>query len=291
MHPLTDYTVAVSFAVLGLALCVLSRKKGKILAGSSILLYMVLGTFQWMAQYMFALLNANLRLCVVWAVILTVMLPLVFEGLGPREQHVSQVRKFFHLVAVILFLPPLRQQSNVVVTEFVAAAGVSVIGLFVVLESLRITKKPFANGLKYILFKIVTPFLDSNDKRALFVSSHIQLLAACVVPPALLIMTDHFPNELVSLSGVLSVGIGDAAASLGGMLCGGKYPLRWNQSKTVPGLVAFILSVLAALKALGLVSITSIVATIITGFAETVFKTYDNLALPAIFSAVALVLA
>jgi dolichol kinase len=241
----------------------------------------VVGATQY-GGYVVGLTLRNLRLCFTWALTLAIMVPVIVQLRTLTRTTTSVVRKFFHFVAVIMFLPPLRQPTMV---EFVAVAGVSVAALFMILETARLSSRQFRAHLN----RFIHPFLDSKDNRSRFVTSHTQLLLACTAPAGVSIVMGLHPDPLVELSGVLTVGIGDAAAALGGSLMGKRYTLPWSETKTYSGTLAFVVSVLAALRTLGLLSDAALAATLISALTESVVKTYDNLVLPVVFSAVVVV--
>ena len=126
-------------------------------------------------------------------------------------------------------------------------------------------------------------FKDDKDQGDL-VLTNIYLLAGVSLPLWLSasLMKD---NAVTLLSGVLSIGIGDAFASIIGSKIG-RYRLM-NSEKTLEGLVASILSQIAFIKLLEVFNlilveqkIAVILAIMIVSITEVITTQVDNIALP-----------
>ena len=219
----------------------------------------------------------NMALSGYWLIVLGVSLP-VIHYLSTRvksNRAVILLRKGFHLVALLLFLPPILRQRQI---DFIAIAGVSVL-----VESVRVVA-PSKGGLKTALTRIIQPLLDSKDAHSTFVTSHMELLVAAIGPSWI----EHafaFPHDsLIQLSGLLTVGVGDSAAAIGGLLV--RKPHRLPRgSKSIEGLLSFVVSVqLAVVCISGHASVGTAVATAAAAVAEISVKRHDNIILPIVFS-------
>lgn len=133
----------------------------------------------------------------------------------------TRVRKIFHILIVLAFIPGLLYQC----TFLFVASGIS-LALLIVLEVARVIKLSPANE---ILDEAVKAFIDEKDA-GLVALTPIYLLVGCSLPlwihPCPCDLTDGASFELLPLlSGLLSVGIGDTAASVIGSKFGRiKYP-------------------------------------------------------------------
>jgi len=206
-------------------------------------------------------------LCTVSALILV---------LRPRSLKASTAyRKFFHALVVIVFTSGVLVDVN-----FLYLSSIAGICLMVLLEHMRFKNiEPVAN----ILNSTFQMFKDDKDQGDL-VLTNIYLLAGVSLPLWLSasLMKD---NPVTLLSGVLSIGIGDAFASIIGSKIG-RYRLM-NSEKTLEGLVASILSQIAFIKLLEVFNlilveqkIAVILAIMIVSITEVITTQVDNIALP-----------
>ncbi|WWD01023.1 hypothetical protein V866_007961 [Kwoniella sp. B9012] len=185
---------------------------------------------------------------------------------------VNARRKFFHALAVVMFIPGIAVDPAFTHLSFSVAFAA-----FNFAEYIRyFALWPF--GVSVHLF--LNEFLDHKDSGTAILS-HFYLLAGCASPLWL-----EGPSEILCYFGVLSLGVGDALASIVGRKIG---RLRWTTSsgKTVEGSIAFLLSMLAcsgSLWMLGVVdpfkplpyTITTTLATLLEAFSDQ----NDNLILP-----------
>ncbi|KAI7891798.1 uncharacterized protein EV154DRAFT_216684 [Mucor mucedo] len=139
----------------------------------------------------------------------------------------NKKRKLFHALSVIMFVPGVLFELAFLQLAF----GVALSG-FIYLEYLRyFAVWPWGKSLHVFL----TEFIDNRDLGPVILS-HIYLLLGCASPVWL-----GSSNVLASLSGILALGFGDAAASLVGKRYG---RCRWpGTKKTVEGTLAFIVAV------------------------------------------------
>ncbi|KAG6330838.1 hypothetical protein ID866_8254 [Astraeus odoratus] len=140
---------------------------------------------------------------------------------------VNARRKFFHGLAVAMFLPGVAVDPAFTHLSFNAAFA-----LFIFAEYVRyFAIYPF--GAAVHLF--MNEFLDQKDSGTAILS-HFYLLAGCAGSVWL-----EGPTQLDQYTGILALGVGDALASIVGKRFG-KH--RWfaGSPKTVEGSVAFVLS-------------------------------------------------
>eukprot|EP00040_Diaphanoeca_grandis_P024030 m.131545 g.131545 ORF g.131545 m.131545 type:complete len:598 (-) comp29554_c0_seq4:78-1871(-) len=132
-------------------------------------------------------------------------------------------RKLFHLLASVMFLPVLVLEPLFLQVSFAAAFA-----LLMLLELLRVLKLP---PVRIFIDSFMEPLRDEKDPGPLILT-HLFLLLSCAIP-VWLHGADSGCDMNVASVGILSVGIGDAAASVYGMRFG---RTRWpGTSKTVEG--------------------------------------------------------
>lgn len=181
-------------------------------------------------------------------------------------------RKFFHALAVLLFLPAIALDPAF--THLGFSLGFSI---FIFAEYVRYyALYPFGAALHVFM----SEFLDHKDSGPVILS-HFYLLTGCAGP---LWLEGH--SRILQQTGVLVLGVGDALASVIGRRYGRVY---WpgGSSKTVEGSVAFVVSIMASAWALRLVGwcedFSSVkYGAVITslGLLEGVSDQHDNLVLP-----------
>ena len=189
-------------------------------------------------------------------------------------QHVDTRRKIFHFTMVALLFP-----TSYVDPAFVALGLMLVLAVFLLLEVLRAGQvRPLAKPLA----RFLEPYVDGRDLRGPMVVSHVFLLVGCAVPfwlslaalpstqvaqqakpaestwswltqpssslPPAPSLQDPFSGwsfaqrDVSILSGVICVGMGDAAASLIGRSIG-QHKWPWPGGKSLEGSAAFALAV------------------------------------------------
>ncbi|MQM10071.1 hypothetical protein Taro_042961 [Colocasia esculenta] len=221
----------------------------------------------------------RLLLCVYWVGIICASVVRFYNISKHSKIERILLRKYYHLVAVLMFLPAVLLQPKFLDLAFGAALAV-----FLTLEMIRVSKPPCdanymvkmtldyekvlqGTDLPSFLFALLAPeslflaldflvwkiwplghvvhefmnaFTDHRDSDVLIVS-HFSLLLGCALPKWLSLGLNDRP--LVPFAGILSLGIGDTMASV----VGHKYGvLRWSKSgkKTIEGTAAGITSVL-----------------------------------------------
>ena len=144
------------------------------------------------------------------------------------------LRKAFHVLVVLIVVPAL-----LLVPDFLRLALAVAFAALVLVELLRNGKiPPFGSAADGFLLQ----FRDDRDPGVVFVT-HIYLLLACACP---IWMSSGF----AAYAGVLSIGVGDAAASVCGLRFG-KTPWPGGRtSKTLEGSFASLITQLALVQVL-----------------------------------------
>ncbi|KAG1747091.1 uncharacterized protein EDB91DRAFT_1048558 [Suillus paluster] len=199
------------------------------------------------------------------------------ELLDAADKHVPTLginarRKFFHALAVVMFLPGVAVDPAFTHLAFSAAFA-----LFIFAEYVRyFAIYPF--GAAVHLF--MNEFLEQKDSGTAILS-HFYLLTGCAGSLWL-----EEPSRLLQYTGILALGIGDALASIIGKRIGRH---RWSStsSKTLEGSAAFVLSLVGSAWLLRLCGLTeefstlryTIVVTLSCAL-EALSEQNDNLTLP-----------
>ena len=194
--------------------------------------------------------NTRLALSAYWLGVIVIGLGVVLR-LSPVCE-VDTRRKVFHFMMVAMFLP-----TAYVDPTYVALALELVLAIFLLLDLLRASQLP---PLSKPIAWFLTPYVDGRDLRGPVVISHIFLLIGCAIPLWLSLGSLgrlgegalsgwEVPTREVSMvSGIVCVGLGDAAASLIGRRWGHRKWL-WGGGKSVEGSVAFASAVFVGLMA------------------------------------------
>jgi dolichol kinase len=194
------------------------------------------------------------------------------------------IRKAYHLLACILFIPPLIRLDDRSLT-FVSLALLVASVIMIFLEAARYTNAPL---VKKPLTEFIGRFVDEREKDGL-VLTHLYLLLGCAIPIWLEAVADQRDRDpLHAFSGVLLVGIGDAAAAVFGVSYG---KFRWPGShRTLEGWIAMVLGVVAGAAGLGLwppagSRCAFLLSLLAAAFLEVFTVSFDNLVVPLFFSA------
>ncbi|SPP74471.1 dolichol kinase [Drosophila guanche] len=193
----------------------------------------------------------------------------------------TRVRKIFHLLIVLVFVPGVLFQCALLYL----ATGIA-LAAFVVLELVRLLEiPPFSERLTEAFHS----FRDEKDAGALALTPFC-LLIGCSMPLWLTPCPCSGNDTLLLLSGILAVGVGDTAASVVGSKLGRN---MWgNSSRSLEGTIAFVVSILLSvwlLEATGLLAMTqakwfaTIFAAINSALVEAFTDQVDNLVLPLVF--------
>ncbi|KAL6402238.1 hypothetical protein AUP68_14706 [Ilyonectria robusta] len=209
-----------------------------------------LGWVQHIRHNDFGEANTRLLISMYWLAILIVGLLIVFRLKEIYE--VDTRRKVFHFMMVGMLLP-----ATFVDPTFAALALSLILAVFLILDLLRASQLP---PLSKPIATFLAPYVDGRDFRGPVVISHIFLLIGCAIPLWLALASlsrtgsDYLvgwevPTRDVSMvSGVICVGLGDAAASLIGRRYGRRKWL-WGGGKSLEGSVAFAVAVFIGIAA------------------------------------------
>ena len=195
--------------------------------------------------------TANIRLLLCLYYVGTIAIGLAIVLRLSKSVEVDTRRKVFHGMMVVMFLP-----STYVDPPFVALAFILVLAMFILLDLFRASQLPPLSGP---LTRFLAPYVDGRDYRGPVVVSHMFLLIGCAIPLWLSLAGTRMVGEepwegwevasrdLSMISGVVCVGMGDAAASL----IGRRYGRRrwcWSGGKSLEGSFAFALAVVLGLS-------------------------------------------
>ncbi len=208
------------------------------------------GFVEYLRYQVFGAANTRLVIMGYCLGIVVTGLTLVIHLSGAVE--VDTRRKVFHGMMVAMFLP-----ATFIDPVFAGFAMALVLAIFLVLDVFRASQlPPLSKPLAYFL----TPYVDGRDLRGPVVVSHIFLLIGCAVPLWLSLASvgrtgqhcwrgwDVPVRDLGMVSGIVCVGMGDAAASLVGRRFGRrKWP--WSGGKSLEGSAAFFAAVIVGLNA------------------------------------------
>ncbi|KAL3466106.1 hypothetical protein BJX64DRAFT_274862 [Aspergillus heterothallicus] len=205
-----------------------------------------LGRAEHLRQAVFGEATTRLFLVAYCLAVLVTGVAIVFR-LGTFVE-VDTRRKVFHGTMVMMFLPTIYIDP-----AFSALAMGLVLAIFLLLDLFRASQlPPIARPLTYFL----EPYVDGRDYRGPVIVSHIFLLAGSAIPLWLALAdvcrTGDFPwndwdvqsRDVSMVSGIICVGLGDAAASLVGRRFG-RRKWFWGGGKSIEGSVAFAVAVTA----------------------------------------------
>ena len=192
--------------------------------------------------------NTRLLLCAYYTVVLVTGITVVLRFLTAVE--VDTRRKVFHGLMVAMFLPTIFVDPC-----FAALAFVLILAIFILLDLFRASQlPPISKPLTYFL----APYVDGRDHRGPVIVSHIFLLIGCAIPLWLSLAGaprsgvgpwsgwDTPVRNISMVSGIVCVGLGDAAASLIGRRFG-RHKWIWPGGKSLEGSIAFAGAVTAGL--------------------------------------------
>ena len=143
------------------------------------------------------------------------------------------LRKYFHGVMIVVYVPGIFFD-----VELLYVASVLVLAAFLLLECVRLYNLDYIGE---ILNKNLAGFLDEKDQ-GILILTHIYLLVGCSLPIWIFPLSApaNARDSLLLYSGIVSLGIGDTAASVGGTLWGKtKYS---GSSKSAEGTLCAILA-------------------------------------------------
>jgi dolichol kinase len=203
--------------------------------------------------------NTRLLMCAYYLLILVVGLLTVF-ALSTKVE-VDTRRKVFHGMMVAMFHPTIYTDPS-----FISLAFGLILAIFLLLDLFRAAQVP---PISKPLARFLTPYVDGRDLRGPVVVSHVFLLIGCAIPlwfsmsalstPLAVASNMSSSNEancfskwniaereVAMVSGVICVGLGDAAASLIGRRYG-RTKWVWSGGKSLNGSLAFAVAVTVGL--------------------------------------------
>ena len=224
-----------------------------------------------------------------WVVVLLITLPLspVTSSSSSRTALVV-ARKWFHGIAILLFVPVTAAAPKLQSLAY-AIALAALCALECVRDEFPALNTFYCRYLDSSKDVVVggDSVLPKDKQPQPIIISHMTLIAGCAVP---LWITETIPNNfdpsyrlLVSLWGVVSLGVGDTMGALVGTKFG---HIRWGARRTVEGSLAMLTSVTFAsylilgseafIQNLWPVALTAIFVTLLEAFTTQI----DNLVLP-----------
>lgn len=189
---------------------------------------------------------ASVGLLAYWTACLAVALPcmIFLKNLGLRN---IIVRKGFHALALLLFVPPMAAELGrdsgqpwLPRTDAhdpllpLALAG-AFLG-FLALEIIRLGDTPLPFGVERPIQRFMALFVDERDTQGELYVTHITLLLGLAVPIWL-------GSDLEAFAGIIMTGVGDALASVVGSLCGQR-TIAVGTKKTAEGAAACFVSMI-----------------------------------------------
>ncbi|MCJ1296160.1 hypothetical protein MMC34_007725 [Xylographa carneopallida] len=194
--------------------------------------------------------SANTRLMICAYCIASIIAGLLIVFRLRVLVEVDTRRKVFHGMMVVMFLPTVFLDP-----PFTALAFALILAIFLLLDLFRASQlPPVSKPLTYFL----APYVDGRDHRGPIIVSHIFLLIGCAIPTWLSLAAtarigtvpfegwDVATRDLSMVTGIVCVGMGDAAASLIGRRYGRRrWP--WSGGKSVEGSIAFAVAVVLGL--------------------------------------------
>lgn len=188
---------------------------------------------------------ANTRLIIIglWAAVLIVGLS--FVGFFTPRFSVDTRRKVFHGMAIIMFLIP-----GLIDPPFTHLSLSLAVSIFLLVDLVRAGQLP---PVSHYIARFLQPYVDGRDLRGPMVVSHVFLLVGTGIGWWFTLAGreqdgwdwDGRP-ELSFSSGVVCVGLGDAAASLIGRRFG-RHKWGWKGGKSIEGSLAFTFAVVSGL--------------------------------------------
>ncbi|KAI8102774.1 hypothetical protein M9434_005567 [Picochlorum sp. BPE23] len=190
----------------------------------------------WFIEHIIYDMNRR-KIIIFWIATLSVSLPFMMM-LGRRDMPIvlphTMVRKGFHALALILFIPSLVLDSGLLGMALSIA-----LAAFMALEIIRISHVPYVS--RYV-HSCMSAFVDSRDGGVFYVT-HMTLLLGLALPIWISQPWDDPYARFASLAGIMATGVGDAMASIVGTLYG-KTKIAYNCNKTLEGSIAGIVSII-----------------------------------------------
>jgi len=173
-----------------------------------------------------------------------------------RKKRVIIARKYFHVVAILLFTPITYLDHDMMSLSYAIA-----ISFLIVLEMIRgWIDSNIVDSTKH-WNNVYTTFLDEKDSRGGLVVSHIALILGCAIPlwitQLLSRANDVFKSgdnnmlfTLLPYLGITVLGVGDSAAAIGGIQFG-RHNWPGESSRTLEGSCCMFLSMMVVVLTMG----------------------------------------
>ncbi|XJO74201.1 hypothetical protein BDV3_005054 [Batrachochytrium dendrobatidis] len=217
------------------------------------------------------------------------------------SSHINFRRKYFHALALLLFAPGYLLEPQLMHLAFSVA-----ISAFIMIEYMRIFHigpiqpqtmdmfvHQFLNARDQLVQSKSSPKGETKKRREVVVS-HLSLMFGCAVPvwlTQIVLVLENKPLLILGLTGILSLGVGDSAASIIGKAVG---KTKWfRKDKTVEGTLGFVIGSLGALYAVQIwldrfgdsvpkvgFFVRSAISVVLTGLLEAFSEQNDNLVVP-----------
>lgn len=194
--------------------------------------------------------EANTRLMITAYYLLVILVGLALVFRLSTVVAVDTRRKVFHGMMATMFLP-----ATYIDPAFSALALALILAVFLLLDLFRASQLP---PISKPLTHFLSPYADGRDHCGPVIVSHIFLLIGCAIPLWLSLAGTRRAGsppwegweiesrDVSMVSGVICVGMGDAAASL----IGRRYGRRkwfWGGGKSIEGSLAFVVAVMLGL--------------------------------------------
>lgn len=183
------------------------------------------------------------------------------------------MRKAFHLIAILLFVPSLVMDSGLLGIALSIA-----LCAFLAIEIVRISN---INGVSNHINSFLGQFIDARDQGT-FIVTHITLLLGLALPIWLSQPWVH-KGSIAPYAGIIATGVGDAAASIAGTFYG-KTKIARDTKKTIEGTAASVGAMILCWMVLAGISskvVTGlgwiVVASVISSTLEAATDQFDNL--------------
>lgn len=196
----------------------------------------------------FSLINSKrLQIGLEWLSILAMTLAVTSLYLLGKQKSVNYpflrriyelelIRKFYHFICVLLFIPALMKDVAWLKLGMTIAANI-----FIVLEAFRNLARHSFLGDSFT--RRMEIFRNQHDPGQAILS-HLWLLIGCALPVFLTKDTNRPLDKLQAASGILSLGFLDSFAAIVGKIFAGR---RWpNSNRTMIGSLAGFVAFLAA---------------------------------------------
>ena len=249
------------------------------------------------STHLLTFLPLRLRSILYWILVLAISLPLSTKLVQVKQEvrsyvstHTVIARKYFHGIALLLFLPISAYAPELMTLSYAVA-----ISLLLLIEWIRhnihhnrhsIINSNVLDKAFRAINVFYAAFMDEKDIRGgNVVVTHIFLVLGCALPcwTSSFLRYLEYDSDLsqfiLRIFGVVSIGVGDSIGALIGSKCG---RLRWpGSSRTIEGTLAMILSMLVFLCGVqGRVNQTIVVAFVLVSILEAATNQIDNFVLP-----------